>query len=147
MRNLCEPDIAKWRDFEADRLFGAKDEDRAHGGAFLIMRIHQFDRVALRVIASNGEGWDHVSVSLSNRTPVWDEMEYIKRLFFKPDETAMQLHVPPSSHVNNHPFCLHIWRPHAGAIPRPPAALVGIQGLERTKAAAAPSLPFSGKLP
>lgn len=79
----------------------------------------------LRVIAAAGMGWDHVSVSRADRTPTWDEMEYAKRVFFKDDETAMQLHVPPSDHVNCHPYCLHLWRPHDVAIPRPPAIMVG----------------------
>lgn len=79
----------------------------------------------LKVIASAGFGWDHVSVSLPNRCPNWHEMEKVKRLFFKDDETAMQLHVPPSDHLSFHPHCLHLWRPHDVEIPRPPAALVG----------------------
>lgn len=79
----------------------------------------------LRVIASSGEGWDHVSVSLPGRCPNWPEMEYVKRLFFKDSEAAMQLHVPPDDHINCHPNCLHLWRPLKGEIPRPPAILVG----------------------
>ena len=79
----------------------------------------------LVVIASTGEGWDHVSVSLPNRCPNWPEMEHIKRLFFREDETAMQLHVPPSDHISVHPNCLHLWRPQADAIPRPPGWMVG----------------------
>ena len=82
--------------------------------------------VYLLCVASNGDGWDHVSVSLSNRCPNWAEMEHVKRAFFKDDETAMQLHVPPSDHVNHHPHCLHLWRPNDGReIPRPPAIFVG----------------------
>ena len=79
----------------------------------------------LTVIASTGEGWDHVSVSLPNRCPNWPEMEHIKRLFFRDDETAMQLHVPPSDHIRVHPYCLHLWRPLSGEIPRPPGWMVG----------------------
>lgn len=76
-------------------------------------------------IASAGGGWDHVSVSISNRCPNWAEMEHAKRSFFNDDETAMQLHVPPADHLNAHPFCLHLWRPNDGrAIPRPPAEFV-----------------------
>jgi len=133
MRNLCDAQLVKWRDHEADRLFGTKDEERSGGGAFLVMRssvVHGIRRtVFLRVLASNGEGWDHVSVSLADRTPTWAEMEFVKRLFFEEDEVAMQLHVPPKDHVNNHPFCLHLWRPHGGVIPRPPASLVGCAAL------------------
>ena len=83
------------------------------------------DGGTLRVIASVGEGWDHVSVSRQNRCPNWPEMEHVKRLFFKDDETAMQLHVPPSDHISHHPHCLHIWRPLDVEIPRPPADHVG----------------------
>jgi hypothetical protein len=82
-------------------------------------------RTELRVIASNGEGWDHVSVSTARRCPNWEEMEHIKRIFFKRDEAAMQLHVPENDHISHHPYTLHIWRPHVGAIPLPPAIMVG----------------------
>lgn len=78
----------------------------------------------LRVIASIGLGWDHVSVSRADRTPTWDEMEQVKRAFFRDMETAYQLHVPPVQHINRHEHCLHLWRPQRGAIPRPPEVLV-----------------------
>ena len=74
---------------------------------------------------SFGFGWDHVSVSAKNRTPTWAELEYVRKLFFKPHETVMQLHVPESDHVNCHPFCLHLWRPQNEKIPRPPEWMVG----------------------
>lgn len=76
------------------------------------------------IIASWDSGWDHVSVSLPDRCPTWEEMERVKRAFFRSDETAMQLHVPPSDHKNLHPYCLHIWRPHHADIPRPPSWMV-----------------------
>ena len=79
----------------------------------------------LRVIATEGDGWDHVSVSLHNRVPTWEEMEFVKRLFFKDDEYAMQLHVPPAKHINCHPNCLHLWRPQHRSIPIPDPKLVG----------------------
>lgn len=78
----------------------------------------------LHIIAAVGEGWDHVSVDRKMRCPNWPEMEHVKRLFFKEDETAMQLHVPPADHINCHPFTLHLWRPLDREIPRPPAYLV-----------------------
>lgn len=83
------------------------------------------DHAPLRVIASSGEGWDHVSVSRRNRTPNYPEMQVIYRLFFREDETAMQLHVPETDHVNCHPNCLHLWRPLDTEIPRPDAYMVG----------------------
>jgi hypothetical protein len=70
--------------------------------------------------------WDHVSVSRSDRCPWWEEMDFIARTFFRPNETAMQLHVPVSDHVNHHPHCLHLWRPTGlKKIPMPPSIMVG----------------------
>jgi hypothetical protein len=83
----------------------------------------------MTVVASTGYGWDHVSVSQHKRCPNWPEMDHIKSLFFKDDETAMQLHVPAADHVNNHPYCLHLWRPQNIEIPRPPSIMVGIASL------------------
>lgn len=85
--------------------------------------------VYLRVIASNGEGWDHVSVVAENpdgtlRQPRWNEMEYVKRKFFKEHEVAVQLHVPPEDHINLNPNCLHIWRKQNFKYPLPPKGMV-----------------------
>lgn len=82
------------------------------------------DQQALRAIACVGEGWDHVSVSRTDRCPTWDEMEFVKRKFFREEETAMQIHVPPAKHINCHPYVLHIWRPHAWPIPLPPRDMI-----------------------
>jgi hypothetical protein len=84
------------------------------------------DGAPLLVVASGEGGWDHVSVSRKNRCPNWQEMEHVARLFYDEDEVAMQLHVPASDHVNNHPTSLHWWRPTRGEIPRPPSIFVGI---------------------
>ena len=86
----------------------------------------------LRVIASSGNpqtgiDWEHVSVSLRNRTPNWREMCFIKDLFWDEEESVMQLHPPKSRWVNNHQFCLHMWRPTACEIPLPPDILVGVK--------------------
>lgn len=78
----------------------------------------------LACMASCGEGWDHLSVSRKNRCPNWNEMEQVKRLFFRDDEIAMQLHVSVSDHISVHPFCLHIWKPQEVSIPLPPAWMV-----------------------
>lgn len=79
------------------------------------------------IVFSNGEGWEHVSVSVRDRCPTWDEMEDVKRRFWQDDDTVMQLHVPPKDHVNCHPYCLHLWRPTDCAIPRPPSIFVAPQ--------------------
>ena len=85
-----------------------------------------FNIGAIHIIAASGGGWDHVSASLVDRCPTWTEMSAIHRLFFRDDEVAMQLHVPKADHINNHPFTLHLWRPHARLrrIPLPPKSMV-----------------------
>jgi len=103
------------------RHYGCEGDDTC--GMFILNGI-QFKR-ALKVVASSGEGWDHVSVSLPDRCPTWEEMEQVKRLFFREGETAMQLHVPPTDHISHHPYCLHLWRPQDVEIPRPPGWMVG----------------------
>ena len=120
MRNLYLLDA--WRDIspEVSALWGSTGDETC--GAFLLPS--PIDKAPLRVIASSGLGWDHVSVSRANRCPNWPEMDYVKRLFFQDDETAMQLHVPPADHLSFHPNCLHLWRPQDVEIPRPPAILV-----------------------
>ena len=79
----------------------------------------------LRVIAASGGGWDHVSVSLPDRCPTWNEMDFIKRLLFHPHEVCVQYHVAVDDHINLHPYTLHIWRKHGRAkIPLPPKTMV-----------------------
>lgn len=78
----------------------------------------------LHVIATAGEGWDHVSVSRPDRPPTWDEMSAMHRRFFLPGATVMQLHVPTNRHINIHPHCLHLWHPWAADIPVPPEWMV-----------------------
>jgi hypothetical protein len=122
MRDLRELDRFRVvNEYTARYFAGAKP---AEVGFFELPLLDR-PNISLQVLATAGLGWDHVSVSLPFRCPTWDEMERVKRLFFRDDETAMQLHVPPADHVNHHPYCLHLWRPLRGAIPRPPAALVG----------------------
>lgn len=72
--------------------------------------------VRMKVIASidqeeDGDPWEHVSVSLTNRCPTWDEMCHIKKIFWNEDEMCMQFHPVKSDYVNLHKFCLHLWKP------------------------------------
>jgi hypothetical protein len=120
MRDLRTLD--KYRDREgARRVYGWEGDETC--GAFRIQS--PVDRAMLVVVASAGEGWDHVSVSRPNRPPNWAEMSRVYRLFFKDDEEAMELHVPAREHINCHPNTLHLWRPHGARIPRPPGWMVG----------------------
>lgn len=91
--------------------------------------------VLLRIMASDGTdwhlcglpspAWEHVSVSVETRCPTWEEMDYVKRLFWRDDETVLQLHVPRDRHVNFHNYCLHLWKPIGVDVPLPPVETVG----------------------
>jgi hypothetical protein len=89
-------------EIERYRLMGS-----GNNGAFKVPYLGKF---YLGVIASDGKGWDHVSISLPNRCPTWDEMCFVKDLFFEEDETVVQFHPRKSQYVNSHPFCLHLWK-------------------------------------
>ena len=101
----------------------SSDASFGSNGAFLIPK----DGRLLLAIASDGMGWDHVSVSLKNRVPSWEEMQFVKNLFWNEEETVMQFHPKKSEYVNNHPYCLHMWKPHDKEIELPPSILTGIK--------------------
>jgi len=67
-----------------------------------------------------GEPWEHVSVSIQHRCPSWNEMSYIKRLFWQDWEIVIQIHPPEDDYVNAHDYCLHLWKPVRTKIPLPP---------------------------
>lgn len=96
--------------------------DEFHG-SFLI----PFESYKLQVIASNGEGWEHISVSLwqSKKTPSWKMMCFIKDLFWGPEDVVVQFHPRQSEYVNFHAGCLHLWRPCGIDIATPSPILVG----------------------
>lgn len=77
-----------------------------------------------RIIASDEGGWEHVSISHSDRTPNWEEMCRIKAIFWDDEDCVVQYHPPKSEYVNNHPYVLHLWRPTEGELPRPPKSMV-----------------------
>jgi len=77
-----------------------------------------------RVMVGWDDEWEHVSVSKSHRCPTWDEMCWVKWLFWHDDETVVQYHVPAADHINCHPFCLHLWRNRKRGFPMPPKQYV-----------------------
>ncbi len=99
----------------------SSSKESGNNGCFQI----PFESYSFIVIASDGAGWEHVSVSLKNRTPNWKEMCFIKDLFWDEEETVVQFHPPRSQYVNQHPNCLHLWKPIGEIIKTPPSILVG----------------------
>lgn len=72
-------------------------------------------------------GWEHLSVSFDDMLPDWNYMQEMKEMFWKDDEECFQLHPKKENYINNHNYCLHIWRPLEQPIPVPPTILVGFR--------------------
>lgn len=93
-----------------------------NGGAAWVA--HPLEKHLILVVFSFGGGWDHVSASYKHRCPTWDEMCFVKDLFFHDNECVVQYHPPKADYKNIHPFCLHLWRPQEDVIVRPPQYMV-----------------------
>jgi hypothetical protein len=106
-------------------------DDYGNNGAFICKVKHG---QLLKVIASEGEGWQHVSVSRTDRCPTWEEMCQIKDLFWDDTDCVVQYHPPKSDYVSNHPYCLHLWKPIGSELPRPDSIFVGYVGMSETEA-------------
>jgi hypothetical protein len=121
MIDLSTLDRYRIKDGRVVAFYGSIGDDKS--GAFRVPSASSGND--LLIIASSDGGWDHVSVSKPKmRLPTWTEMEQVKRLFFRDDEVAFQLHVRPNDHISLHDGCLHLWRPIGMEIPTPPARMV-----------------------
>lgn len=102
------------------------DESSGNNGMFLIPKYEKRKNRVLRLqcIASDGLGWEHVSISLAHRMPTYREMVWVKKLFWGEDVYVVEFHAPAKNHVNIHPHCRHLWRPIDCELPTPPLALV-----------------------
>ena len=109
----------------------ASDESYGANGAFLMPSPEA--GWELFFIASDGLGWEHVSVRADNgkrsRVPTWKEMCAAKDLCWDAEDVVVQFHPPKSEYVNNHPHVLHLWRPIGAVIPLPDSLLVGYKGI------------------
>lgn len=95
---------------------------------------------AMAVICSDGRdwacsgfappAWEHVSVSTTIRCPTWEEMCYVKSKFWDPEDVLIQFHPAETEYVNNHPYCLHMWRPIGITLPIPPSLTVGYTDID-----------------
>ena len=103
------------------------DESFGNNGAFCILLKSNGKARKFTLLASDGEDWEHVSVSLPDRCPTWGEMTYIKDLFWGEDDCVVQYHPPKEDYINNHPYCLHLWRSIDKEMPKPRFELVGLK--------------------
>ena len=107
---------------------GVINEQGYDGFSCQIPRMAKDYSYSLCIIASWGEGWEHVSIHARKEdaqfTPFWEDMCYVKNLFFKPSETVVQFHPPLKDYVNIHQHVLHLWRPINEEIKLPPKWMV-----------------------
>ncbi len=101
------------------------DASYGNNGAFNFY----YKETEILTIASDGMGWEHVSVSLpgKKKCPSWEIMCYVKNTFWDSGDIIVQFHPPKSKYINQHEYCLHLWRPIGKEIPIPDSILVGIK--------------------
>jgi hypothetical protein len=102
----------------------ASDSTFGNNGAFVLKLA---TGQVVYAIASDQFGWEHVSVSRRDRCPTWFEMCQVKDLFWDAEDCVVQYHPPESEYVNNHPYCLHLWRKIDQPFPLPPRIMVGLK--------------------
>ena len=104
-----------------------------NNGFFIVPHFELKDHV-FTVMASDGMGWEHASVSVRGKTrqdweptrcPTWEEMCHIKSLFWDEDDCVIQYHPAKSEYVNRHQYVLHLWRPTQAVVPIPLKEMVG----------------------
>ena len=119
--------INRWRN--RGGVYGSTNKDK-NNGAF---RIPGPAGQWFLVIASDQLRWEHVSVSVmgENRCPTWEEMCFIKDVFWAKDEVVIQYHPAEAEYVRAHPYALHLWKPIGVDLPTPPPEMVGPLCLEK----------------
>lgn len=107
---------------------GASSEADGNNGWFIVPSPKQAGR-RLAIVASDGMGWEHVSVHAGegtrSLTPTWAEMCFVKDLYWDEEDVVVQYHPRRSEYVNCHEHTLHLWRPTNQPIPTPDPILVG----------------------
>ena len=115
----------------------ASSEEMGNNGLFYIphyrVRNYMFYCLASEGLSSPDidMDWEHVSISVGqkgkkqSRNPTWEEMCWIKDLFWGEEDRVVQYHPPKSEYVSLHPYTLHLWRHGSKEIDYPPSILVG----------------------
>lgn len=110
--------------------FNSKDSD-GNNGFFIIPFQRKLGkqgtmRYYLMCIVSDKHGWDRVSVyvldhkgNVTQRTPLFEEMEAIKKYFWDDTDCVVQFHDLNHEKQQN-PYMLHMWRPQLIIMARPP---------------------------
>jgi hypothetical protein len=107
--------------------FGKSEADALYG-YFVIpcngVYLHVISSGSHAIRRSEIEQWEHVSVSLPDRCPTWEEMCHVKSMFWSDSETVIQFHPRKTNYVNIHEHCLHLWKRVGVEAELPPTACV-----------------------
>src|SRR5690348_8904636 len=90
--------------------FYGNSEDKCSYGCF----IYEGHGYNYKIISSGDNNphseWEHVSVSKTRGKnwylPTWEDMCFVKQLFWDEEETVLQFHPKKSEYVNKHPCVL-----------------------------------------
>lgn len=109
---------------------GRLKSDLSYGnnGVFKIPLLED-PHLELFCIASDGEGYEHVSVSKKHisgttRIPTWRNMCSVKDYFWDEEDTVIQFHPKKSQYKDVHLNVLHLWRKIGTEYELPPMILV-----------------------
>lgn len=97
-----------------------------------VMPHYKVNDYEIRCMISDGLDWEHVSVTVAHkrkeasRCPTWEEMCWVKDLFWNEDEVVIQYHPAKADYVSMHPYCLHLWKPIGMILPTPDPLMVGV---------------------
>ncbi len=111
---------------EQYRVTKFSSEEDGFNGLFFIpgdeLPPHYGESVFMRVIASSGFGWDHVSIMHPDREITNKEVERVRRLFWGNTETVVEYHdegimfpIPTDKSAPR-----HLWCPQGCEVIRPP---------------------------
>ena len=104
--------------------FGTKEGDDF--GLFIIKTPKMKNPLKVIVAPMNNDEckWEHVSVSKQTSCPTWEEMCYVKNLFWSKDEVVVQFHPDEKNYIDTCGTCLHMWRNKETGHELPPSILV-----------------------
>lgn len=104
--------------------FKVPEEFRVSNNSFEFKK----DSITYFCSVEDSDSWEHVAVTIHlPRAPTWQEMTVAKNTFWDAGDVVMQFHPAHEEYINNHVFCLHLFRPIGIYFPAPPAIIEGLK--------------------
>lgn len=101
-----------------DKVLWDDDPALLHRGLKAGMITFPKGQKASVVVGRNEHGMEHVSIEMFvDRLPKWNEMCFIKDIFWDEEEKVVQIHPKKSEYINI-TEALHLWRPVDGDFSR-----------------------------